>query len=257
MSAVRYRRREDVVLPLVLAAVLAGVGPLCRGQTVDEIDPTGGLRSRDTAPPPAAGPTSRDELMRQWDLDFNGTVDPSEAAVARARMRRARKDMEAGAELDPLTGKPRATFVDESDQAEPQPEADPVIDVPAPPRKKSPRDPALPGTRVPVPDPVVRGTALPPAPAGQAPAEGGDSTSRRPWSSLAPTRPGARPGYGTISPKPDLNAGLPKPVLGRGGPGTQGGGLLPTMRLPQSRPLAPPAPRPLPQRVTADDIGGF
>jgi hypothetical protein len=55
----------------------------------DEIDPTGGLRSRTpSAPEPAPTGATREELVRRWDLDGNGTIEPSEASIARARMRR-------------------------------------------------------------------------------------------------------------------------------------------------------------------------
>lgn len=252
--------RGSLIVAVALMAGLHLAGSPCRGQTEDEIDPTGGLRSRDTSPPPAAGPSSREELVREWDLDFNGSIDVNEAAVARARMRRSRQEMESGMEIDPLTGKPRseAAGKDDEDRA---PEADaPVVEPPVNARRRTSGEASLPGTRVPdVKNPVTSGTMRSaPQPPGSR-AGSGASGSPRPWSSLAPARPGARPGYGTITPKPDLNAGMPKPVLGRGGfPGTPGGGLLPSVRSPGVvRPLTPAAPRPLPQRVTADEIGGF
>lgn len=257
MSAGQRRHRAVLLLVAGLLAVAPIGGSACRGQTEDEIDPTGGLRSRDTLPPPTAGATSREELIRQWDLDFNGAIDASEAAVAKARMRRTRLELETETEIDPLSGKPRSVLDDESEQREVE-ESTPPVD-PATPRKpKASRSPALPGTRVPDMKPGVSGTTPSGAARGSAPAAAGDGRSSRPFSSLAPTRPGARPGYGSISPKPDYNAGMPKPVMGRGGfPGSPGGGLLPTMKSPAARPVTPPPPRPLPQRVTADDIGGF
>lgn len=253
------KRRGDVLRRgclFVAVALMAGphlTGSPCRGQTEDEIDPTGGLRSRDTSPPPAAGPSSREELVREWDLDFNGAIDANEAAVARARMRRSRLELEAGMEIDPLTGKPRSAAAGKADEDQ-SPDADdaPVVDPPVSPRRRGSGEAPLPGTRVPeVTNPVTSGTTR-----SARQSTGGASGSSRPWSSLAPARPGARPGYGTIMPKPDLNAGMPKPVIGRGG--VPGGGLLPGVRSPGVvRPLTPAPPRPLPQRVTADDIGGF
>ena len=55
-----------------------------------------------------AVPRSRDELLLQWDIDRNGTVDEAEAEVARSRMRRARVEALRNPGTDPLTGQPRA-----------------------------------------------------------------------------------------------------------------------------------------------------
>lgn len=60
--------------------------------------------------PPAAAQTptpSRDELMRQWDVDRDGKIDASEAEIARSRMRRARNEAMSNSGNDPVTGKPR------------------------------------------------------------------------------------------------------------------------------------------------------
>jgi hypothetical protein len=51
--------------------------------------------------------SSRQELMRKWDIDRDGKVDASEAEIARGRMRRARTDTIMNSGTDPLTGKPR------------------------------------------------------------------------------------------------------------------------------------------------------
>lgn len=61
------------------------------------------------APPAAAqAPTaSREELMRQWDVNRDGTVDASEAEIARRRMRRARSETMMNSGTDPVTGRPR------------------------------------------------------------------------------------------------------------------------------------------------------
>lgn len=50
---------------------------------------------------------SREELMRQWDINHDGKVDASEAEIARGRMRRARTEAMMNSGNDPLTGKPR------------------------------------------------------------------------------------------------------------------------------------------------------
>ena len=104
MTVLPRRHRMIASILLSCLAVLPAGCRVCLAQTEDQIDPTGGLRSRDPSPPPPSGKTSREELMRQWDLDFNGSIDPSEAAVARARMRRSRQEIEANSEIDPLTG---------------------------------------------------------------------------------------------------------------------------------------------------------
>jgi hypothetical protein len=57
---------------------------------------------------PAQQPsTSRDELIRKWDLDRDGKISDGEAEVARSRMRRARLNAELGG-TDPLSTRPRA-----------------------------------------------------------------------------------------------------------------------------------------------------
>jgi hypothetical protein len=73
--------------------------------------------------PPAtaqAQATSREELMRKWDIDRDGKVDASEAEIAHGRMRRARTDAVMNSGTDPVTGKPRVA-------------TDPVTGRPAPP----------------------------------------------------------------------------------------------------------------------------
>jgi len=52
-------------------------------------------------------PSSREELMRKWDVDRDGKVDASEAEAARSRMRRARNDALMQSGTDPVTGRPR------------------------------------------------------------------------------------------------------------------------------------------------------
>lgn len=64
----------------------------------------GGLVPGTSAPPPRA---TREELLRDWDLDGDGSISKSEADIARARMRRKRLEMQLGAGIDPLTGLPR------------------------------------------------------------------------------------------------------------------------------------------------------
>ena len=65
------------------------------------------------ASPPVAAQVpsaSREELVRQWDVNRDGKVDASEAEIARGRMRRARTDAIINSGNDPVTGKPRAAI---------------------------------------------------------------------------------------------------------------------------------------------------
>ena len=267
---------------VILAVALGPTHRLGHGQSADEPDPTGGLRSRGMVPSAPAAGQSREELVRQWDLDGNGTIDASEAAVARARMRRGRVEMQLNAGIDPLTGRPRVTAEEAVLAAE---EVGPELppEMPEEPAKRSPKGPSLPGTRVPEPAPATSGTSSGPRPPRLPTAAGGTpgqpSSATRPGP--APTRPGsatggvragapaARPGYGSLAPRSDLNAGRPRPdpTMTRPGSSIPGarmpiprGGLLPSTNpgvgaLP--RPTTPAAPSPRLPRVTADEIGGF
>lgn len=239
------------------------------------------------APADEAAGVSRAELVDRWDLDGNGTIDASEASIARSRMRRSRLELETQSAIDPLTGRPRGVD-DESAASAPEPTAEPS----APPRHRTPNDPSLPGNQVPGPqDP-----APPQEPGAPSfPGAGRDRGIRRPPAAEPTTAsprggaltggiragaPAARPGYGAATPFSDLNAGrsrvasgvMPDPTS-RSMRGRMTGGLVP-------RPLpvaprggaarsgsgtgrqaggAPPAPVPtLPSipRVTAEDIGG-
>lgn len=273
-SSVRPTRVAALLVVTLVAATVA-VRPAA-AQSTEGPDPTGGLRSRGMVPglKGAEPGTSREELVRQWDLDGNGTIDASEASIARARMRRSRLEAELDSGIDPVTGKPRIITDREPTDEEPSAGANLQPDTPPEPRKRSTEQPALPGTRVPDSAPVASGSSGPTVPKTPTPSAG--DPERRPLNkqpSWAPSRPGsvtggiragapaARPGYGSIGPKPDLNAGIPIPDTSRSAGSRVGaprGGLLPSSRLPLApRPTTPSAPAPRPPRVTADDIGGF
>jgi len=61
----------------------------------------------------AVPPPSREELMRRFDLDADGRIDPAEAEVARTRMRRERLDQLRRQGIDPITGRRRGEVEDE------------------------------------------------------------------------------------------------------------------------------------------------
>jgi hypothetical protein len=200
--------------------------------------------------------------MRRFDLNADGRIDEAEAEMARSRMRRERADIMRNSSIDPLTGRPRGA-------PPPVPPAKPAdiqaADV-APPAAKPNDDELLlvPGR----PD----GT---PPPAAQAPAAKTQPPTGRPSASAArqalPTRqppstttggvragaPPARPGYGALGPKPDLNAAR-QPTVPSGGMQPRVGGVPPRGIPPRGMPgrTAPPTARPAPPpRITAEDIG--
>jgi hypothetical protein len=217
---------------------------------------------------------SREELVRKWDLNGDGTIDEAEAEVARSRMRRERTELQLKSGLDPLTGKPRL-LADEQAAERPLP----VDESPAEtPRAKSGAEARrLPGTRPPdlaPPVPATRSTDAPHPTRPGEPTQGRDprsgtagggeaaprssaaSSARGPTAGRAEGGPAvvtggaragapARPGYGARGPRPDLNAGrLPAGPPGRR-PAPASGGLLPNLR---------PAPAAPASRRTVDDF---
>jgi hypothetical protein len=208
----------------------------------------GGLLPQRTPASPLA-PVSREELMRRFDLNADGKIDEAEAEMARSRMRRERADIMRNSSIDPLTGRPRGAPPPEPPQ---KPAGIQAAEV-APPAAKPKDDELLlvPGR----PD----GT---PAPATQTPSAKTQPPTGRPSASAArqpvPTRqlptattggvragaPAARPGYGALGPRADLNAGRQPTAPTKPAPAAR-----PTIgRAPTPRPIAPP-------RITAEDIG--
>ncbi|MEX0687051.1 MAG: hypothetical protein WD072_00095 [Pirellulales bacterium] len=237
------------------AIVLALAATTAAGQQLP-IPRSGGLV------PSATGPKlglTREELIRGWDLDGNGTISKSEADLARARMRRQRLEMQLGAGLDPLTGLPRGIDVGDVGEEEDEPlfQLPPEI---SPPQSRRQGDSLLPGTRPPpMTPPAAAAPALTPmpgatfgtgrqaAPAATTPTAV-ERSGRASWlpqqtRGSSPTggvragAPAAVPGYGS-GPWSDLNAGRPRAPAIESGPGTSGrgpltgGGLLPSGRPP-------------------------
>ena len=178
-----------VALPALLGAV--------EGAAADATRPPAGAAARSTDVPLVPRKT-REELLREWDLNADGKIDTGEAEVAASRMRLERATVRLNSGFDPVTGRPR-------DEAEPghepieeeERDSDLAAELEAatpPPRKKPPASPTTSGTRSP------GGAALFPA--------------QRPLPMTGGVRAGAqaaRPGYGA-SPAPSLNAGRPLPT---------------------------------------------
>ncbi len=80
---------------------------------------------------PTTGLT-REELVRRWDLDGDGTISKSEADIARARMRRQRNEMQLESGIDPVTGLPRGESPSRAGGDEPPPYQLPP-EIPSPP----------------------------------------------------------------------------------------------------------------------------
>lgn len=205
---------------------------------------------------------TREELLREWDLDGDGTISKPEADVARGRMRRQRLDMQLGAGVDPITGLPRSITPEPNAAAEGE-DDEPVYRLPpeTPPHPKPEAEAAPPGMRAPPParaDPAVGGsTATPPPAVETSPSPGGQGgpsalspkpalSSRASWLPAQPMAPAtaggvragapaAVPGYGA-GPWSGLNAGRRPPapaVVGRRPDRNAGrGGLVPQPRLP-------------------------
>lgn len=152
-------------------------------------------------------PTLSEGLLRQWDLNRDGKVDAGEAEVARAKMRRSRTEAAKTADIDPVTGRPRAApgVAGGRAAAQAEPGAAPTADdgglilvpgtveqspasVPSPlepaaPPPRRERDP-LPGTRIPAPPPTIPSVPSPGGVSG-----GGPGAAR---SGLPPTTAGGR-----------------------------------------------------------------
>lgn len=236
----------------------------------------GGLVPGTSAPSARA---TREELLRDWDLDGDGSISKSEADVARARMRRQRLEIQLGSGIDPVTGLPRG--IDSgAEAADPDAAEEPLFrlppEPPSEPGRAKPESP--PGMRAPGPQSPITGPQLPrsqpaPAPGGQptAAAPATPRSSRASWlppQRLAPAvtggvragAPAAASGYGAGA-WSDLNAGrrpmppAPNASGTTGGPMAASGGLLPSIRQPgRTGSMILPA---LPGRPTGAGVPGL
>lgn len=259
-----------VLLTLALAAAMPGIAaepPAGRG---------GGLVPGGTGSSTRA---TREELLREWDLDGNGSISKSESDVARARMRRKRLELQLGAGIDPVTGLPRAA--EGTTPADDQAAEEPLFQLPP---ESPPSEPArataesLPGLRAPRPQPPPVVGSQPPLPQGAAapgsqpvPAPPATISARASWlppQRLAPAvtggvragAPAATAGYGSGA-WSDLNAGRrasspQTPAEGTSGsPASGTGGLLPSVRQPgRTGAMILPA---LPGRPTGAGVPGL
>jgi len=284
-EATMIQRRT--LLAAVVAAVFAGPAftqnvptPAAPGSAPAR---RGGLLPQRTPTSPLA-PVSREELMRRFDVNADGRIDEVEAEMARSRMRRERAEVMRQSSIDPLTGRPRGAPPPGSIQERArEPVRIQAADV-APPFAKPKDDELLLLPGRPDGTPAPANDTQQPANAAQQPA-----VPSRPPANAArealPTRqppsavtggvragaPPARPGYGALGPKPDLNAGR-QPTLPSGGmqprvggmpprgmpPGGMTGRTAPPNTGPAGRPSIgrAPAARPVPPpRITAEDIG--
>ena len=161
-----------------------------------------------TTPVPVVPRKTRDELIREWDINSDGTIDIGEAEVAASRMRLERAAIRLNSGFDPVTGRPRGESESEEEPVEEKPDSDLAAELDAATQQAKPK----PAART-----TTSGTQAPPAGAARFP-------TQRPLPVTGGVRAGAqaaRPGYGA-APAPSLNAGRP---------------LITTRPSPTSRPL--------------------
>jgi hypothetical protein len=176
----------------------------------------------------AQAPTSsREELMRKWDVNRDGKVDTGEAEIARSQMRRARNDAMLNTGNDPLTGKPRAAI-------------DPVTGRPVPPSAAADRG----GLSTPAEDDgliLVPGNGERPGATGSA-AAGQDMPprpSQREREALPGTRvPSMSSTIPSVSPRPPTGGSLSGPGAGSGDRSPEGASAAGRQGLPGSRDAA-------------------
>lgn len=220
----------------------------------------GGLLPQRTPSSPLE-PASREELVRRFDLNSDGRIDEAEAEMARSRMRRDRAEILRKSSIDPLTGRPRGAPPPEL----PAKPADIQAAEAAPPAAKPKDDELLLVPGRPDGTPAPARDTKPPLSAARE-----DVPTRQPPSTMTggvrAGAPPARPGYGALAPKVDLNAGR-QPTAPDGGMQPRVGGMPPRGtpgrtsqpnagpigrpsigRAPTARPVPPP-------RITAEDIG--
>lgn len=198
--------------------------------------------------PKAGAGLSRDELVRSWDLDRNGTISQSESEIVRARLQRKVRDIQMGSGLDPVTGRPRGVEPS-TDMADGDDESSYRL----PPEPTQAPKPSPNASRTGEPRAITRPKSLaelvaPPDSVRSLPGGSGDPTSgsatppvnrssRASWLPPAPKAttgvggpragaPAAVPGYGAGG-RSDLNAGRSRPIEPRDQSAAAGAGRAP------------------------------
>lgn len=211
---VTHARHEGLAHRLMLLLLWCGVIALRAEPVVAQTPPS----------------SSREELMRKWDIDRDGKVDAGEAEVARTRMRRARNEAMMHSGTDPVTGRPRGA-------------TDPVTGRPVPSAENKSERGGLAGTADEGGLILLPGNGEQPGGAG-----GNDAAAEQPALPTNPERP-ALPGTRV----PTTPSTIPSVAPNRStGPMAPGGGTAsagPGMRSPTS-PAAPGLP---PSRGSGQD----
>lgn len=121
-TAVRVVR--GVAIPLLFVVLCGGTAPAQtspRGRPAPSGPAASARGASDAAAEAAATAVSREELLRRFDLNFDGKIDEAEGEIGRSKLRREREEEEEKARLeretiDPLTGRPR----EEAKKADPK-----------------------------------------------------------------------------------------------------------------------------------------
>ena len=196
---VAHARHEGLARGLTLLLVWCGVIALRAEPVVAQTSPS----------------SSREELMRKWDIDRDGKVDAGEAEIARTRMRRARNDALMQSGNDPVTGRPRVA-------------TDPVTGRPVPSAENKDERGGLAGTA------DEGGLILLPGNGEQPGGVGGsDAAAARPALPVQPERP-ALPGTRVPTPSSTIPSLAPNRSAGQMPPGAGGASAGPGMRSPAS-----------------------
>ena len=252
---------------IVLAGGSAAAQGPSRPRPAPPRPPSFGAESKEVeAPPPIL---SRGEMLRRFDLNFDGKIDEAEGELGRAKLRREREEEERQRrereEINPLTGRPRS---EESldKQAEPRKRRIISIDDLLPGNEDSPPD-SLPGDEAgrPVAE-AGRGTAsrkekdesIDPAAASRSRSGGLLGSKEAPRS--AARKPSATPEAGSTRPgllSGGVRAGAPpaRPGYGAPPPTTPGGGSKSPRPLNAGRPVGSLRPGSSPAKPGAPTAG--
>lgn len=194
MTSMPIRARLLSCCVMLVTGLVVAVGAAASA-AAEKPRPSAGAAAQ-TTPVPVVPRKTRDELVREWDINSDGTIDIGEAEVAASRMRLERATMRLNSGFDPVTGRPRG---------EPEPEEEPVEDEEPDADLAAELDAATEQAQhKPAARTTTSGTHAPLSSAARFP-------TQRPLPVTGGVRAGAqaaRPGYGA-APAPSLNAGRP------------------------------------------------